>query len=214
LAGGSSKGKGVHRYGLHHFQGLGPRTHNALHIRNPLFGHSFLGTYHQGQVHFQGFLTPFNFPVKGGCGAVQFQAGSQRYKGEVEQLGYHPADGRPIEIDGFLTGKNQIVSAFFGYMGNLAGNSKTVLTLEVHPNGFITTQRQCFTDNGIIIGCTNIYKMNYGRGIFFLQFDGSHQCIPLIIRVDDPLNPVRYKFRVVIGEGYFCRCIRRFTNTN
>ena len=48
----------------------------------------------------------------------------------------------------------------------------------------------------------------------FFQFDGPDQCIPFVVWVNDPLNAIGGKFRIVIGEGYFCRRVGRFADTN
>ena len=51
-------------------------------------------------------------------------------------------------------------------------------------------------------------------GIFFFQLDSSHQCIPFIIWVNDPLHTSLREFRIVISERYFCCGIRWLRQTN
>ena len=67
---------------------------------------------------------------------------------------------------------------------------------------------------GSCIGTTNINQVNNGRRIFFFQFNGAHQRIPFIIWIDDPLYTILNEFRIVIRESYFCRGVRRFTDTD
>src|SRR5688572_2585074 len=88
------------------------------------------------------------------------------------------------------------------------------MTIGVYTDGFITTKCQGFANNRISICRANSNKMNNGGSICFFQFDSTNKRIPFVVWINDPLYTIGIEFRVVISEGYFCRGIRSFADTN
>ncbi len=88
------------------------------------------------------------------------------------------------------------------------------MTVCIYTDCFIATQCKGFADDRFCICTAHRYQVNSRRRISFFQFDGTNQCIPFIIGINDPLYSIDIEFRVIVSESYFCRCVRRFTDTN
>ena len=104
---------------FHHFQWFGPGTHNAFHIRNPLFGHSFLTTHHQRQATSSVSSPPSTSRTTVADWPSSSNFAGKRNIGQIKQSGNHAANGRSIVINGFLSGENKIISTVFCHRRNL-----------------------------------------------------------------------------------------------
>ena len=195
----------VHAGSGHHGQGLGAGGHDAAHVGDALLGHALAGAQHHRQGHLQYFDATGHIAFHGRCAGADLQLAGQRHVGQVQEFGHHGAHLAAVVVDGLLAGQDQVEAFVPGIGRHLFGHLQGLCGLHIHAHRLIRADRQALADGGIGIGTAHGDGGDGPGTGGLLQFEGTHQGIPLIVGVHDEGDAVPIELGAVIGESDACR---------
>ena len=116
-------------------------------------------------------------------------------------------------IDGLLAAEDDVVPPLFGVVGDQRCRVQGILRQGVNANGIVRTNGQGLADHRVAIGFTHGHSGDRAA-MLLLQFEGTHQRVPLIVRIHNELNAVGVKLCVAFREGNPACCVRSFADAN
>src|SRR5690554_6218912 len=187
---------------LNYIEGFAFGHHDSTHIRYPLLGQIFGSTQDHWQRAFHYLYPTFNLTGDRCFLSFYLQMRNDACKWKVQQSSQHRRYNPPIIIYGFLTGEDDVILHAFKMSCQQPGSCFPARRIMVYPDRIIGSDRQTFANDLIGFRSTDVDDGDLPSQLFF-KFEGTDQCIPFIVRIENILNSLIIKSCMICIKFYF-----------